>query len=82
MSLRESFSNRSNLNLHLATCLFFLYLLFVFSLLNTNDYLQTTNLTDRLNDLIKQEIFKIEVLAWLKNKGFLCNMIFGGGTML
>ncbi len=35
-----------------------------------------------MNDLIQQEIFEIEVLAWLKNKGFLRNMIFGGGTML
>lgn len=35
-----------------------------------------------MNDLIQQEIFEIEVLAWLKNKGFLHNMIFGGGTML
>jgi len=35
-----------------------------------------------MNDLIQQEIFEIELLAWLKNKGFLRNMIFGGGTML
>ena len=35
-----------------------------------------------MNDLIQQEIFEIEVLAWLKNKSFLRNMIFGGGTML
>ncbi len=35
-----------------------------------------------MNDLIQQEIFEIEVLTWLKNKGFLRNMIFGGGTML
>jgi len=35
-----------------------------------------------MNDLIQQEIFEIEVLAWLKNKGFLRNLIFGGGTML
>jgi predicted nucleotidyltransferase component of viral defense system len=35
-----------------------------------------------MNDLIQQEIFEIEVLAWLKNKGFLRNIIFGGGTML
>jgi len=35
-----------------------------------------------LNDLIQQEIFEIEVLARLKNKGFLRNMIFGRGTML
>ena len=35
-----------------------------------------------MNDLVQQEIFEIEVLAWLKNKGFLRNMIFGGGTML
>jgi len=35
-----------------------------------------------MNALIQQEIFEIEVLAWLKNKGFLRNMIFGGGTML
>jgi len=35
-----------------------------------------------MNDLIQQEIFEMEVLAWLKNKGFLRNMIFGGGTML
>ena len=35
-----------------------------------------------MNDLIQQEIFEIEVLAWLENKGFLRNMIFGGGTMM
>jgi len=35
-----------------------------------------------MNDLVQQEIFEIEVLTWLKNKGFLRNMIFGGGTML
>jgi len=35
-----------------------------------------------MNDLIQQEIFEIEVLTWLKNKGFLRNLIFGGGTML
>ena len=35
-----------------------------------------------MNDLTQQEIFEIEVLAWLKNKEFLRNMIFGGGTML
>jgi len=35
-----------------------------------------------MNDLIQQEIFEMEVLAWLKNMGFLRNMIFGGGTML
>ena len=35
-----------------------------------------------MNGLIQQEIFEIEVLAWLKNKGFLRNTIFGGGTML
>ncbi|MCK4377408.1 MAG: nucleotidyl transferase AbiEii/AbiGii toxin family protein [Actinomycetia bacterium] len=35
-----------------------------------------------MNDLTQQEIFEMEVLAWLKNKGFLRNMIFGGGTML
>ena len=35
-----------------------------------------------MNDLIQQEIFEIELLAWLKNKGFLRHMIFGGGTML
>ncbi|HBY57611.1 MAG TPA: hypothetical protein DEG96_07110 [Candidatus Atribacteria bacterium] len=35
-----------------------------------------------MNDLIQQEIFEIEVLAWLKNEGFLRNLIFGGGTML
>jgi len=35
-----------------------------------------------MNDLIQQEIFEIEALTWLKNKGFLRNMIFGGGTML
>lgn len=35
-----------------------------------------------MNDLMQQEIFEIEVLAWLKNKGFLRNMIFGEGTML
>jgi len=35
-----------------------------------------------MNDLIQQEIFETEVLAWFKNKGFLRNMIFGGGTML
>ena len=35
-----------------------------------------------MNDLMQQEIFEIEVLTWLKNKGFLRNLIFGGGTML
>ena len=35
-----------------------------------------------MNGLMQQEIFEIEVLVWLKNKGFLHNMIFGGGTML
>jgi predicted nucleotidyltransferase component of viral defense system len=35
-----------------------------------------------MNDLIQQEIFEIEVLTWLKNKGFLRHLIFGGGTML
>jgi len=35
-----------------------------------------------MNDLIQQEIFEVEALAWLKNKGFLRNMIFGEGTML
>jgi predicted nucleotidyltransferase component of viral defense system len=35
-----------------------------------------------MNDLMQQEIFEIEVLAWLMNKGFLRNIIFGGGTML
>jgi len=35
-----------------------------------------------MNDPIQEDIFEIEVLAWLKNKGFLRNMIFGGGTML
>jgi len=35
-----------------------------------------------MNDLIQQEIFEMDVLTWLKNKGFLRNMIFGGGTML
>ncbi len=35
-----------------------------------------------MNDLIQQEIFEMEALAWLKNKGFLRNMIFCGGTML
>jgi len=35
-----------------------------------------------MNDLIQQEIFEIEVLTWLKNNGFLRNLIFGGGTML
>lgn len=35
-----------------------------------------------MNDLVRQEIFEIEVLTWLKNRGFLRNMIFGGGTML
>jgi len=35
-----------------------------------------------MNDLVQQEIFEIEVLTWFKNKGFLRNMIFGGGTML
>lgn len=34
---------------------------------------------DRLRD---QEVFEIEVLQWLKNKGFLESLIFGGGTML
>ena len=35
-----------------------------------------------MNDLVQQEIFEIEVLTWLKNKGFLRNLIFGGETML
>ncbi|MEA1939626.1 MAG: nucleotidyl transferase AbiEii/AbiGii toxin family protein [Candidatus Caldatribacteriota bacterium] len=35
-----------------------------------------------MNDLIQQEIFEIEVLNWLKNKGFFQKIIFGGGTML
>jgi len=33
-------------------------------------------------DLGQQELFEIEVLLWLKNKGFLKNLIFGGGTMM
>ncbi len=33
----------------------------------------------RLED---QEIFEIELLEWMKNKGFLQRLIFGGGTML
>jgi predicted nucleotidyltransferase component of viral defense system len=33
-------------------------------------------------NLEQQELFEIEVLEWLKNKGFLKNLIFGGGTML
>lgn len=32
--------------------------------------------------LKEQEIFEIEILEWLKNKGFLEKLIFGGGTML
>ncbi|MCK5767449.1 MAG: nucleotidyl transferase AbiEii/AbiGii toxin family protein [Candidatus Atribacteria bacterium] len=35
-----------------------------------------------MNDLMQQEIFEIEVLNWLKNKGFIRKIIFGGGTML
>ena len=35
-----------------------------------------------MKNLIQQEIFEIEVLLWLKNKGFLQKLIFGGGTML
>lgn len=35
-----------------------------------------------MNDLRQQEIFEIEILAWLKNKGFLKDLLFGGGTML
>lgn len=35
-----------------------------------------------MNDLQLQERFEVETLIWLKNKGFLKNMIFGGGTML
>ena len=35
-----------------------------------------------MKNLIQQEIFEIEVLSWLKNKGFLRKLIFGGGTML
>ena len=35
-----------------------------------------------MNELQKQEIFEIEVLQLLNNKGFLKNLIFGGGTML
>lgn len=35
-----------------------------------------------MNDLIQQEIFEIEVLNWLKNKGFFQKIIFGGETML
>lgn len=35
-----------------------------------------------MNNLKQQEIFEIETLNWLKNKSFLRNMIFGGGTML
>jgi predicted nucleotidyltransferase component of viral defense system len=35
-----------------------------------------------MNDLIQQEIFEMELLAWLKNRGFLRNLIFGGETML
>ncbi len=33
-------------------------------------------------DLGQQELFEIEVLVWLKNKRFLKNLIFGGGTMM
>jgi predicted nucleotidyltransferase component of viral defense system len=33
-------------------------------------------------NLEQQELFEIEVLEWLKNRGFLKNLIFGGGTML
>jgi len=35
-----------------------------------------------MKNLIQQEIFEIEVLFWLKNKGYLQKLIFGGGTML
>lgn len=35
-----------------------------------------------MTKLQQQEIFEIETLFWLKNKGFLKNIIFGGGTML
>ena len=33
-------------------------------------------------NLEQQELFEIEVLLWLKNKGFLKKLIFGGGTMM
>lgn len=32
--------------------------------------------------LQQQELFEIETLSWLKNNGFLKDIIFGGGTML
>lgn len=35
-----------------------------------------------MNIFKQQELFEIEVLMWLKNRGFLKNLIFGGGTML
>jgi len=35
-----------------------------------------------MNELQKQEVFEIEILYLLHNKGFLKNLIFGGGTML
>jgi len=35
-----------------------------------------------MKELREQEIFEIEVLEWLKNKGFLNKLIFGGETML
>lgn len=35
-----------------------------------------------MEDLKKHEIFEMEVLEKLKNKGFLAPLVFGGGTML
>lgn len=35
-----------------------------------------------MDKLIKQEIFKIEMLYWLRNKGFLSYFLFGGESML
>jgi len=35
-----------------------------------------------MKELEEQEIFEIEILEWMKNKGFLEKLIFGGGTML
>jgi predicted nucleotidyltransferase component of viral defense system len=35
-----------------------------------------------MQDLIKQEIFELEVLDKLNSKRFLNNLVFGGGTML
>ena len=35
-----------------------------------------------MNELSQLEVFEMEMLFWLQNKGFLKNLIFGGGTML